>query len=323
MLQYRKLSRKKRSLLGSTQLWLCDDHVLMVRSSRFAEEYRRFQLADVQALVACETPPRLAMQIALMIGATLMFLGMISAGNLYGRIFLAFIALSLLAIAAYEIVRGQRCRCRLLTEVSSEVLDPITRTSDYRRLLSVLMPALEAVQGQFPIEQNSEAIAGLTLRPAYVKPDEQGPTGASKYLQHALYGILLINAASFALGYVWRAEEGFSLAISILVAEIFFTAFLLLRSRQFGVEGSLKVLLGVVGVLLALDLASGLWQGGYLIYSIAEAGRTNSTPPKLWDLPWAMVAGKISIGWRVFVGATGLILLWMTREAKEAPPSPL
>jgi hypothetical protein len=320
---YRKLTRKKRTLLGSTQLWLGDDHVLMVRSTRFIEEYRRFQLSDIQAVVACERPPWVLMQVALIIGAVMFFLGMAGVDFLFARIFLAAIGVLLLAILAYDSVRGQRCHCRLLTEVSAEILNPVTRVSDYNRLLSVLQPAIEAVQGQLPTDASLE---GLALQPAFAHPEDPGPVGAKKYLIHALFGVLLANAVAFSLGYFLKSEEGFSLAISIVMAELFLTGLLLFRPRQYGVEGSARVLLGVVCVMLALDLVSVIWQVGYLAYSVAEAGRTGSTPPKLWDLPWAMLAGKISIAWRVFAGVTGLILLWMSREVQEneePPPSPL
>jgi len=156
-MSYRKLTRKKRTLLGSTQLWLGDDHVLMVRSTHFQEEYRRFQLSDIQAVVAVESSPRMAMQILLPISAALAFLGMFGANDILSRTILALLGVTLLGIAAYDLVRGQRCRCRLLTEVSSETIDPVTLTSDYRRLLAVLGPALEVAQGVLPIDEQQLA----------------------------------------------------------------------------------------------------------------------------------------------------------------------
>lgn len=317
---YRKLTRKKRTLMGSTQVWLGDDHVLMVRSTHFQEEYRRFQLSDIQALVAVETAPRLAMQVLLLTGVALAFFGMFGADGIFGRTFFALLGVTLLGIAAYDIVRGQRCRCRLLTEVSSETIDPVTRTSDFRRLLTSLEPTLEAVQGVLPIDERQ--LSGLTMREAFVKPEDRGPEGASKYLRHTLFGVLLANAAFLVVFYYWKYEEGFALSISILMGEFVLAGLLLLRSKRFGVDGAVKTLIVAAAVLLALDFFSGVGQAGYLIYSIAEAGRTKTTAPKFWDLPWFMILGKVSIGWRAFVGLIGFVLLWMSRDRiEEVPPS--
>jgi hypothetical protein len=319
---YRKLTRKKRTLFGSTQLWLEDDHVLMVRSTRFQEEYRRFQLADIQALVAVETPVRIWLIAVLAINVGLSLLGLFGSPEIFGRTFFAVSATMLFGLIVYELVRGQRCRCRLLTEVSSEVLDPVTRISDYRRLLADLGPALEAAQGILPVDE--QQLAALKMREAFVKPDEQGPEGASRYLPHTFFGVLLLNAALLALFYYLKYEEGLALSISVFMGELALSGLLLLRSKRFGIEGGVRTIVGVAAVLLVLDLISGVGQGGYLIYSIAEAGRNKTVVPTFWTLPWIMLLGRISMGWRFFVGLTGFALLWMSsRPPKEAQPSQL
>jgi hypothetical protein len=53
---YRRLTGRKRTLLGYSQLWLAPDHILLVKSTRFAENYQRFALADIQAITVTETP---------------------------------------------------------------------------------------------------------------------------------------------------------------------------------------------------------------------------------------------------------------------------
>src|SRR6266849_5352271 len=51
---YQRLTGRKRTLLGYSQLWLGPDHLLLVKSTRFAEEYQRFALADIQAITLTE-----------------------------------------------------------------------------------------------------------------------------------------------------------------------------------------------------------------------------------------------------------------------------
>jgi hypothetical protein len=53
---YQRLTGRKRTLLGYSQLWLAPDHILLVKSTHFAESYQRFALTDIQAIVVTETP---------------------------------------------------------------------------------------------------------------------------------------------------------------------------------------------------------------------------------------------------------------------------
>ena len=59
---YQRLTGRKRTLFGFSQLWLAPDHILLVRSTRFTENYQRFSLADIQAIVVTELPDRVAFQ---------------------------------------------------------------------------------------------------------------------------------------------------------------------------------------------------------------------------------------------------------------------
>ena len=55
---YTKLTPVKRNFFGYTRLWLAPDHVLLLINSRFAEQYKRFALADIQSIVITELPPQ-------------------------------------------------------------------------------------------------------------------------------------------------------------------------------------------------------------------------------------------------------------------------
>ncbi len=321
MSAYRKLTRKKRTLVSSTQLWLGDDHVLMVRSTRFIEEYRRFQLSDIQAVVACEAPQRFLLQIGFTVFGFVLLTSILGVDSMYGRVFFALCGMLCLAVAAYDMVRGARCTCRLLTEVSAEPVDPVTRVSDYQRLMVELQPAIEAAQGRLSVEEQATILDGVSGPAAFVKPAPP-PLGAQKYLQHALYMILLVNAVAYAVGYLWKVEEALSLAISILLAEIILAILLVLRPSRFGVEGLMKALLAVIAVLIVLDTFSAIGQVGYLLYAVAENGRQNLKPPVFWEIPSLMLLGKISITWRLLAGLTGLAALWMGREAAPSQPPP-
>ncbi len=315
---YRKLTRKKRTIAGSTQLWLGDDHVLMVRSHRFVEEYRRFQLSDIQAVLASSDATRWPLRIAMILVAVVFIALAITATSAAGRGFLAFIAIGGAGIAAYDVVRGQRCRSWILTEVSTEPLEPVTRASDYTRFMRELGPALEAAQGgrieaEFPLEPSG---------PAFVKVAE---TNGSRYMQHAMFVMFLANAFVYATAYLWKFEQGFPLAITILFSELVVAMLLAMRSGYFGVEkGLMKTFVTACAVIVFLDTISGIWQGLDLLYQVAELGRQGGKPPVFWDRSLPMLLGKISITWRVIAGLTGLTALWIAagNKAREVNASP-
>ena len=60
---YTKLTRRHRTVLGYTQLWLAADHLLLLTSSRFAEQYQRFAFTDIQAIVVTQRPPQVVLQV--------------------------------------------------------------------------------------------------------------------------------------------------------------------------------------------------------------------------------------------------------------------
>jgi len=306
--QYSKLTRKKRSLVGSTQLWMGDGHILMVRSHRFTEEYRRFRLADIQAVVAFAEPPNWALRVIFSLLVVLSITAIAGSTSLGGRIISGIFALLFAALVAYDVLRGPRCRAKLLTEVSSESLDPVTRVSDYQRLMTQLTPRIEEAQGGH-LEPASAPGLESRISEATTPFVRVSESFGSRYLQHFLYGMLLLNAGVYSAAYVWREEYSLGLAISIMFAEPVIAALLLFRGRHFGVNGVMKILLAVASTFIALDLISGIGQVTYMVYSIAEAGRQGAKPPVFWDLPGIMLLGRISITWRIAAGLTGLLAL--------------
>jgi hypothetical protein len=131
---------------------------------------------------------------------------------------------------------------------------------------------------------------------------------------------LLLTCVAYVLFYFWRYEEGFSIGLSGIGAEVLVAILLLSMPERFGVSGVLKTLLIGVSILVAADIVSVVSQISSMVYQVAEAGRTNTKPPVIWDIPWMMTLAKISITWRVIAGATGLIAFWMGREAPPSQP---
>ena len=54
--RYRKLPGHRRGFIFGSSVWLGSDHLLLVKSSRFREEYKRFYFRDVQSIVTAASP---------------------------------------------------------------------------------------------------------------------------------------------------------------------------------------------------------------------------------------------------------------------------
>ena len=128
---YTKLSGKQRDLSGYKQLWLGEDHILLVQSSRFTEQYRKFALSDIQAIVVTSQPTAVSLRAMMAILMAMLLGGALLTDSNGLKIALALFAAIPFVILVSDMARGPRVACRLCTEVSAELL-PITRASAFR-----------------------------------------------------------------------------------------------------------------------------------------------------------------------------------------------
>ena len=311
---YVKLSRRKSGIAGNSQLWLASDHVLLVRSYRFKEEYKRFLLKDVQAIVATEWPSWMAAQIGFIVIAALFGLWAFSITSVGGRIATGLCGAVFIALAIYDIARGMRCRCVLLTQVSTEFLAPITRMSDYLRMMKLLRGAIASVQGSLQAGVGPAEQDGWTPKTAVV------PAGMT-YLRHALFGLLTVTAIIFAIAYVWQEQVLMYLLPTLVTGEMVIAVMLLIRPETYSLDGTLKVVVALTAVFLAVDAVSGIAQFGNWIYLVAEAGRTKTAAPKFFDNNLIHWAWRFSMSWRALAAVAGLLLLVFGSEDKGGAPS--
>src|SRR5262249_38046114 len=118
---YQKITRRQRSLMGYSQLWLAEDHLLLLKSSRFTEEYRRFALSDIQALVVTELRNRQVVDFLALLAALLWTGLSATMSSAFGQGFFLVTGAGFLATAIVNLARGPRCICYLHTAVSKEL----------------------------------------------------------------------------------------------------------------------------------------------------------------------------------------------------------
>jgi len=187
---YTKLTPAHRTIAGHTRLWLAPDHILLLISSRFAEDYKRFAFSDIQSIVVTELPSRLVPQI-IMILAALAWMSLWFAVDIpfFKRTFLVTGALALLW-SIIDIARGQRCRCFLRTRVSTELLAPVSRMNIARNFLRTVRPLIETVQGVLP----SQSFDIIETPPTPWEPAPPEIVSSPGYVPEVLFTLFLINA---------------------------------------------------------------------------------------------------------------------------------
>jgi hypothetical protein len=160
MTRYRRLPGCRRGFITGASVWLGDDHLLLVRSARFREEYKRYHLSDVQAIAVAQAPRfhistragaigfvwLIAMAVAASRNATVVST---AAGTNTDYVYSSVLAIvGLLLLIAWLVVSAlYSCRCRIYTAVSADELPSVYRTWTARRFLAKVGPKIEQVQG--------------------------------------------------------------------------------------------------------------------------------------------------------------------------------
>ena len=148
--RYRKLPGRRRGILRGASVWMGGDHLLSVKSYRFREDYKRFHLRDVQAIVVAKAPRFHISTRSLYIVALWSFAYLLRSVNARFEFLTPFLYLVAAGLVAAWLVISAAfsCRCRILTAVSLEELPSIYRTWTARRFLAKVEPGIAEVQGR-------------------------------------------------------------------------------------------------------------------------------------------------------------------------------
>lgn len=146
---YRKLTPRRRTFSGSYQMWMGEDHLLLVSRHWWTERYQRFRFADIQSIVVTERPNTAAFfAVGLFISIALGYLAAAQLASWGGRA----AAASPFALAAIwtivRLLRGRSCQMVLNTAVSKVKAGAVVRTRLARRVVEQLTAEIERVQGR-------------------------------------------------------------------------------------------------------------------------------------------------------------------------------
>ncbi len=312
---FTKASLRHRSFTGYSQVWLAQDHVLVLRSSRIKETYRRFLFADIQAIVITQGPdvsvPRGLFGVLILIG----LLWAITATSIAGKVFLGLVTVIAAGLLIRDVMRGPRCRCVLQTAVSREQVDALSRTREARRFVEQVTPLIEQAQQQIvPQERDSTASSETSPMPdAAAQPPaiSRRPSFAAETFFGLLFftGILMLAGSSTPLSTV------FGVLAMVYTAEVVLggLAVAQARSRSSVLWATAIASLVLVGVDAVFLTGASVWRE---FMSVVALGAGPQALSKQLTLPDNAL--YLAVGWRIIACATGLFACRWDRTKEPA-----
>ena len=154
--EYKRLPGKKSRLLRRDRLYLGPDHLLLVRSLSFSEEYRRFYFSDIQALVLQERRKGyrpVVEWIAIGVCAAATGALMWAQHEIWGTL------LALLTIVyAWFTLRREDCKAWLQTAAGTAELPALCRMRSARKALAAIDDRVRAAQPSMAPEELGRAL---------------------------------------------------------------------------------------------------------------------------------------------------------------------
>ena len=303
---YTRLTPAKRSVFGSTRLWLAPDHIMLLISSRFAEDYKRFAFADIQSIVVTESPSRVVPQVAMVLAAVVwMSLWFAVHLRFFKWTFLVTGALALLW-SIVDIARGQRCRCYLHTRVSKELLAPVSRMSIARRFVATVRPRIETAQGVLLAEQVVE-----TASPQAAPPEIVSSPG---YTPEVLFAVFLLDALLIGASVLFpKTQEIAGILVNSLIAELLLMLVALLRRKGRDRRVIIYVVIALSMVAYGFDAtAIGRELFGWYLTVLEKTKNGDKSGAFL-----TLLTGRhavIAYSWRAAAGAIGLAAAFYERR---------
>ena len=149
---YRRIARTNLVMLMGSSIWICSDHLLLVKSTGYTEDYTRIYLKDLKGVVSHRTKTWMLANI--IVGSILMlsFISILSTDNLFsfGTIFLGIITTPIFLVFLHHLYLGPTCKTEILTPLGPLDIPAVRRTRNLERLLKELRPAVSTVQSSMP-----------------------------------------------------------------------------------------------------------------------------------------------------------------------------
>jgi hypothetical protein len=319
---YTRLPGKRRGIIRGSSVWLGPDHLLLVRSWRFREEYKRFHMNDIQSIAVADAPRFHISTRSIGIAVLwLIALSIVTAGRTFWPEAVVWSLGAALVIAWIYVSAKCSCVCRIYTAVSGDDLPSVYRTWTVRKFMSRVEPHIVAAQGAIEGDW-AEAIDARRIGPAEEVPEFRAPgstamafapqkTGTrSFWLSEGFVAMMFLDALYTFL--TRRSSSLTWLGYSLLAVEIALSIALLIMHYR----GQLRS--GMQKVVIASILFTGVtWYSAPFISAISVAANANARRP---SAPIGngvnSVIQYIDVGAHVVLGLCGLGIVLAQREKK-------
>lgn len=143
---YHRLGRPLGGAAAYSSLWEGPDHLLLVKSTGYTEEYQQIQYTDVQSIMVTESERRMTWNIVWIVAGVItafpLVLGLIEHQEPIVSGILMAVILTFLAINHF---RGPTCKVFLITRVQTVRL-PFVRRRKAEKILARIQPLIDAAQ---------------------------------------------------------------------------------------------------------------------------------------------------------------------------------
>ncbi len=150
---YTRLTRPTTSVGTYKSLWLASDHLMIVTSSGFNEEYQRLEFRNLKGFFIVGSDRRMLWSLPWIIVALFSAVPMVDT-LYYGRrpyVSGTFLALSAIFLLWNHLL-GPGCVVKVITGVQTTALPSLVRLRKARRILRRLEPVVAATQADLVVE---------------------------------------------------------------------------------------------------------------------------------------------------------------------------
>ena len=144
---YQRLTRRTASISSYRNLWLAADHILILTSNGYTEEYQRLRLRDIKGFFVVASGRRTYWSLPW--GALALISGLTLFSGLWTHetpvISIIFFGLAVIALG-WNYLLGGGCRTYVVTGVQTALLPSLVRRPKTRKVLDRLGPLIVAAQ---------------------------------------------------------------------------------------------------------------------------------------------------------------------------------